>query len=144
MEYRVTSIDELAGVAQTLLSSIVADTGHATVIGLSGDLGSGKTTFTKSLAATLGVSGDILSPTFVIAKFYPLKGQLWRELVHIDAYRIEKEEELTPLRFTEMFDDPTKLVIIEWPERLGNNFPKFASTLNFLFIDEATRMITTP
>lgn len=144
MEHTVKDLRELSLLADEFAEQLRPADATATVIGLSGDLGSGKTAFTKALAAVLGIKDDILSPTFVLAKFYPLSGKPWKELVHIDAYRIEDEHELSALRFNEMVADPKKLIIIEWPEQLGKHYPSFASTLKFTFVDEHTRTIHIP
>ena len=144
MEYLVKNLEEMEIFAQQYSSTLIPRGGEeATVIGLSGDLGSGKTAFTKALAGVYGIHEEVLSPTFIIAKFYPLKGQKWNEFIHIDAYRIEDESELSPLRFGEMIHNPQKLIIIEWPEKLGKQYPAFACTLKFKFVDETSRMINT-
>ena len=142
MEHTIKNLDEMAIFAETFVSSLTPSESFATVVGLSGDLGSGKTAFTKMAAKALGVKDEVLSPTFVIAKFYPLDGKHWNELIHIDAYRIEDEHELTPLRLDEMLNNRKKLICIEWPEQLGRRYPEFASTLRFMFIDEQTRKVT--
>ena len=133
---------ETAAYARTFLDQLVADTQHATVVGLSGDLGAGKTTFTKKVGSALGISDEILSPTFVLAKFYQIPtGKKWTQLVHIDAYRIEDEHELVALRFSELLSDPKKLIIIEWPEQLPSQYPAYAHTLRFDTIDEHIRSV---
>lgn len=144
MEHTVKDLHELSELANEFAGQLRPSDSTATIIGLSGDLGSGKTAFTKALAAALGVKEDILSPTFVLAKFYPLSGKPWKELVHIDAYRIEDENELSTLRFNEIVGDPKKLIVLEWPEQLGKHYPSFASTLKFTFVDEHTRTIDIP
>lgn len=133
---------ETATYARSFLDELIANSEHATVVGLSGDLGAGKTTFTKKLAQSLGVIDEILSPTFVLAKYYQIpKGGKWNELIHIDAYRIENENELTALRFAEILSDPKKLIIIEWPEQIGVQYPTHAYTLRFDTIDEHIRRV---
>lgn len=109
---------ETMRVAQRLLALLSPDPKRATVVGLSGDLGAGKTTLAKAIADQLGIQETVQSPTFVVAKFYqPTKGD-FSQLVHIDAYRIEDEKELDPLHLGEVFERPHTLVIIEWPERI--------------------------
>lgn len=88
----------------------------ATVLTLSGDLGAGKTTLTKELAKTLGVSGDIVSPTFVIMKKYKTKDQKFKNLIHLDAYRLNNSNELLNLGWLEFTADSNNLIILEWPE----------------------------
>ena len=116
------SIDGVDEIAQKLLTEIA--TGHvATVVGLSGDLGAGKTTLVQSIARTLGVDTPVVSPTFVIAKFYPAQHSLWDTLVHIDAYRIDDVSELDPIGWDTLIATPRTLVVVEWPERIEQRLP---------------------
>lgn len=85
---------------------------------LSGDLGAGKTTLVQHLGRRLGVRGDITSPTFSLQKIHPLRGQQWKILVHLDAYRLKLPSEALALELPEYLADPASLVVVEWPERL--------------------------
>lgn len=92
----------------------------ASVVGLAGDLGAGKTTLVKEIASRFGVTEVITSPTFVIAKWYGMEdsGHHFKKLIHIDAYRIEDESELEVINFDEICKEDGVLVIVEWPERI--------------------------
>jgi tRNA threonylcarbamoyladenosine biosynthesis protein TsaE len=136
------SLTDTAGAAKVLLSQLEPGENQATVLGLVGDLGSGKTTFTQALARELGVEENVTSPTFVIEKFYPLKHKKWQRLVHIDTYRLNKPEELAHLRFQELLDDSQTLIVIEWAERVEVLLPADYHRINFKFIDEETREIS--
>ena len=114
---------------------------HATIVALSGDLGAGKTTFTQALAHALGVKDDVASPTFVIQKRYPLEDQAFSQLVHVDAYRLERAGELEVLDWRELLEDPGTLIVVEWPERVSGVIPSDAHRLHFTYIDEHTRDI---
>jgi tRNA threonylcarbamoyladenosine biosynthesis protein TsaE len=105
---------------------------------LYGDLGAGKTTFTRGLAAGFGIEalGDVSSPTFTLINQY--KGRI--RIYHIDLYRVE-DGKLDGLGLEDIFDDPQAAVIVEWAERLGN-FETSGATKVFLeYIDERTRRI---
>ncbi|OGZ05051.1 MAG: tRNA (adenosine(37)-N6)-threonylcarbamoyltransferase complex ATPase subunit type 1 TsaE [Candidatus Lloydbacteria bacterium RIFCSPLOWO2_01_FULL_50_20] len=142
MEKVIRSIAELERFAQEYLKALPAHAHKATVVGLSGDLGSGKTAFAKATARALGISEAVLSPTFVIAKFYKIpEHPRWSHFVHIDAYRIEDSAELKPLKWHDITADPRNIVLIEWPERIGELFPPDAAMLRFRFINETTRVI---
>lgn len=117
------SVQEVSETAATLLSHITPSVQGATVVGLSGDLGAGKTTLVAALAKTLGVEDTVVSPTFVIAKFYELSDTRWDTLVHIDAYRIDDVSELEPLGWETMCATPRTLIVIEWPERITAALP---------------------
>lgn len=88
-----------------------------TIITLQGDLGAGKTTFTKGIGKGLGVKRVINSPTFTIVKVY--QGRL--PFYHFDAYRLEGQDE--ELGFEEMFEDEG-VCVIEWPQFIDHILPK--------------------
>ena len=116
----------------------------ATILALSGDLGSGKTAFVKALASALGIKETITSPTFVIEQIYTLpKGAIFDRLIHIDAYRLEKSSELERLGWAEIATNPRNLICLEWPENVvGLSHFDNARELKFHFIDENTREIS--
>lgn len=95
-----------------------ANSTDALVVGLSGHLGAGKTAFVKRLAAKLGITEDVTSPTFVIMKIYDTTNDTFRRLIHIDAYRLEERSQLEALRFEDVVSDSHNLVMIEWPENV--------------------------
>ena len=131
----VASLEDWQGVAEDLLSSFDLPKDKAAVLVLSGDLGVGKTSFVKALASVLGVEEVITSPTFNIVKSYQTSHQQFSTLVHMDAYRLESEDELGPLRFSEILDDPDTIVCIEWGERIKDSLPN-TTTYFQLDIDE--------
>src|SRR6185295_9824226 len=90
---------------------------QATVVGLQGDLGSGKTTFTKIIGKLLGIEETIQSPTFVIQKIYKAKHPIFKKFYHLDLYRIDDPKELNIFHLDEIFNNPENLIFIEWPER---------------------------
>lgn len=109
--------------AQAFVIGLRPQTGAATVVTLSGDLGAGKTTFTQGIARALGVEEHVTSPTFVLEKVYELTDQKWKRLIHIDAYRLVSEHELEVLGWHDMAADPGNLIIIEWPEMVAELIP---------------------
>ncbi|MEK7646329.1 MAG: tRNA (adenosine(37)-N6)-threonylcarbamoyltransferase complex ATPase subunit type 1 TsaE [Patescibacteria group bacterium] len=120
--YTSHSLDETHDIAGQWLTDISAKYGErdeALVVGLSGHLGAGKTAFVKAVAKHLGISGDVTSPTFVIMKLYDISQGQWKRLVHIDAYRLERREELEVLKWEQLIADRHNLILIEWPENVG-------------------------
>jgi tRNA threonylcarbamoyl adenosine modification protein YjeE len=142
MQLTARSIAELRIFASEFLNDISAKDSAATIVGLSGDLGSGKTAFVKEVAKELGVTDEVLSPTFVLAKFYDLAEQRWKKLVHIDLYRIDDADEIKVLRFEDIASDRKNLVFIEWPKRVSGILPPDSPVLEFTFIDEHSRTIS--
>ena len=94
---------------------------------LLGDLGAGKTTFTKAYGEALGIQG-MKSPTFSIVEEYPYEGGI---LYHMDLYRIDDEEELYALGFEEYFDRQG-IIVIEWPQIGLDLIPKDAYCLEII------------
>jgi tRNA threonylcarbamoyladenosine biosynthesis protein TsaE len=127
---------------------------RATVVGLYGDLGAGKTTFVQAAAKALGVIETVNSPTFLIFKKYqfarnssspPLEGEVgrgWKTFIHVDAYRLKRSEELRKLRFDELLASPANLIFVEWADRVADVLPQSHLKLHFEFVDVATRMIS--
>lgn len=104
------------------------------VITLEGDLGAGKTTFTKGIAEGLGITDVISSPTFTIIKEY--KGEL--ALYHMDAYRLEYSEE--DLGFDEYFDGEG-VSVVEWATFIEDFLPEERLDVKIKYKDEETRVI---
>lgn len=103
-------------------------------IALSGDLGAGKTTFTKGLAAGLGLPVTVTSPTFTLVNEYAQgKGSQTRRLVHVDVYRLEGggPAELDGIGYGDLLDDLDAtpdfgllVLVVEWADRLGAFLPE--------------------
>lgn len=86
---------------------------------LEGELGAGKTTLVKGLAAGLGITYEITSPTFTLMNTYPVNSDKIKTLVHIDTYRLKDEEELIEIGAEDYLGKPDTLCIIEWPEKIA-------------------------
>lgn len=142
MEKTIKSIPELEEFAQSFIHSLTPLKERATLVCLKGDLGAGKTAFTKAAAKALGIKEHITSPTFVLMKRFMIHEPGFKNLIHIDAYRLEKGEQLKKLGWEQLLSDPGNLILLEWPERVSDVLPSDAITLNFEFIDENTRKIS--
>lgn len=119
---------------------------RATVLLLEGDLGSGKTTFTQALARELGIENYVTSPTFVLMKSYKIPTSATerfnlsvKNLVHLDAYRLNSGVDLLNLGWTELVANHDNLIVLEWPEKVADLFSATEPKINFKFIDEKTR-----
>ncbi len=97
------------------------------VLCLMGDLGSGKTVFTKGVAKALKIKQTITSPTFVLMKVY----EGTKQLVHIDAYRLRSGDELEAIGATDYFHDPKTITVIEWAERVKDIWPDNRRVIEF-------------
>ena len=90
-------------------------------IALCGDLGAGKTAFATAVAAGLGITQPVTSPTFALVHSYP-GGRL--PMWHADLYRLERETELIELGLDEIIDDGGGVVLIEWADRFDTVMPR--------------------
>lgn len=90
----------------------------AIILGLQGELGSGKTVLAKGFFRALGVTSRILSPTFLLIKSYKLKKKNFKQAYHFDCYRIKNWDELRFLGVKEILAAKENLVLIEWADRL--------------------------
>lgn len=123
---QIHNLEETSRLA-TLLSEHV-DAG--TLITLKGDLGAGKTTFTKAFGKALGIQKTINSPTFTILKIYR-DGRL--PLYHIDAYRLEGISQ--DLGFSDYYEGDG-ICIVEWPDFVEEELPKARLELSIYRTDE--------
>lgn len=135
--------EDLNSVALMIIEKInKLNSNKAIVLALLGDLGAGKTTITKEIAKILGIKENISSPTFVIMKKYNTKNNKFKKLIHIDAYRLEKEDEITNIGWDSIIKDKDNLIIIEWPEKvLGFLDKKDTFFVSLEHIDDKTRKI---
>lgn len=111
-----SSAAETRALAATLAENLPADVALA----LHGDLGVGKTTFVQGLAHGLGIREPVTSPTFNI---YTVHRGSARTLVHLDAYRIERGQELEELLLEDFLVTPWCLAV-EWPDRIRDWLPR--------------------
>jgi tRNA threonylcarbamoyladenosine biosynthesis protein TsaE len=141
MTFTSNNLEDTLHIAKTFLMSCKPLETAAKVVGLSGDLGSGKTTFTQAVAQELGVIETVTSPTFVIEKIYKLDGKEFDHLIHIDAYRLDQPQELLHLGWQELMDNPKNLIFIEWPEKVEEILPPTIQKISFKNVNESTREI---
>jgi len=144
MEYLLNNESELAGVAGEVAEALLSQPlrKRATVLALIGELGAGKTTFSKHFLKFLGVTEQIVSPTFVIIKSYVLSTKYYELAHHIDTYRLEEPvAELKKLEIEKVLDDPKHLVLIEWADRVEELLPPDAIRLEFSHEDGNKRSL---
>lgn len=106
------------------------------VITLRGDLGAGKTAFTKFLAQALNIDSIVTSPTFTLMNEYD-EGKF--NLYHFDMYRIENYEEVEELGFADYFLDNNAVIVVEWPDVIDKLLPKVGLNIIIEKIDDNSR-----
>ncbi|MBW6441535.1 tRNA (adenosine(37)-N6)-threonylcarbamoyltransferase complex ATPase subunit type 1 TsaE [Patescibacteria group bacterium] len=129
------NITKSTGETKKLAFEIAKRIKNGDVIALYGDLGGGKTTFTRYLVEGLGLENRVQSPTFVVARKYGYVN-------HVDLYRLTSKEEAKDIGIEEMISDEESITVIEWPEIIEDLFPRKAVKIYFEYIDENTRKIT--
>lgn len=133
MDYKITTKDEMDTIE--LAQNFESEKFPNMVICLTGELGSGKTVFTKGLAQALGIEETVTSPTFSIIKEY-LDGEM--PLYHMDVYRLDGDT--TGVNIEEYF---TKggIVVIEWAETIKDILPEERLEIKFKILDENKRLL---
>ena len=112
------------------------------IIALIGDLGGGKTCFTKGLALGLGIKRLVASPSFVLIKIYPIRNRPFKQLCHIDLYRLKRPKDILNLGVSEFWGRKDTVCVIEWADKIKNLLlPYKKIIINFQFVDKNTRKI---
>lgn len=107
---------------------------------LRGNLGAGKTVFSRGFANGLGITEPVSSPTYTIVQEYdlPSGGRLY----HLDLYRISDVNAALAFGVDEFLDDPKGLALIEWPDRITGILPPDALSIEIEHLSDTERRIT--
>lgn len=132
MEYKVITKDEFETIE--LAQNFEAEKFPNMILCLDGELGSGKTIFTKGIANALGINETITSPTFTIIKEYD--GEL--PLYHMDVYRLDGNTDGVGI---EEYFNKGGVVVIEWADSIAEILPEDRLDIRFKVVDENKRMI---
>lgn len=143
MEIITKSLDETKKLAIKLAHKLKPKD----VVALYGDLGSGKTTFTRFLVEALNINVRVQSPTFVLLRKYSAvnagdTNQDINTVYHLDLYRLQNTSDLSELGLEELFEDKTALTIIEWPEIAQGLLPKETINIKFETLTDGTKRIS--
>lgn len=133
MEYKITTRDERETIQ--IAQNLESEKFENMIICLEGELGSGKTMFTKGFAHALGIDENITSPTFNIIKEYE-SGEM--PLYHMDVYRLDGKIDGVGI---EDYFTKNGVVIIEWADTIKNYLPEERLDIKIKVIDEDTRML---
>lgn len=137
MEVTVHSTEETKKLAQQLAKEIK----KGDILAFYGDLGSGKTTFTRYLVEALGIPARVQSPTFIIHRVYEHDMSV---INHFDLYRLTSLDEVLDMGFRDTLSDLETITIIEWPEVVEELLIEFKDRLKriyFEYLDENERLI---
>lgn len=140
MKLVAKSLEETNKIAQEIIENLEQE---ENVILLQGNLGAGKTTFSQAVLKYLGAEGPFTSPTFVIMKDYPIdfknnKKACFKKVFHLDCYRIDGAG-LADLGWAEIIENKENLILLEWPEKVGEALPEKYVKINFEVLGENER-----
>lgn len=133
MEYKIISKDEYDTIE--IAQNFESEKFENMIICLDGELGSGKTIFTKGIAQALGIEESITSPTFTIIKEY-LTGEM--PLYHMDVYRLDGNADGVGI---EEYYNKGGIVVIEWAKTIKDILPEERLEIKFKVMDENKRML---
>lgn len=120
----------------------------AVIFALVGEMGAGKTQLSKGIAKALGVTENVTSPTFTLAREYTFNwGDTPKQLVHIDTWRLYSDVEFAELGFRDMVDNAS-IIVIEWADKVMETVKQYESEAKIIWVkmeyghDATERIIT--
>lgn len=128
----ITSQEELPQVAAAVIRAL----GRRTVVAFRGEMGAGKTTLIREIAAQLGATDTVTSPTFALVNQY--KGSGKRPIYHFDFYRIDDLREAFDLGYEEYFYSGD-ICLVEWPEKIEPLLPENTIQVHITVDSETAR-----
>lgn len=137
---KITSEEEMLAFGEEFAKNFTSTAGpvESRVIELVGDVGAGKTTFTRGLAKGLGIKEPVTSPSFTISKTYALKNG--GNLIHYDFYRLNDPGIMLD-DLAENLKNNKNIIVVEWGESIKNLLPKNHTIINIKYNDDDTRSI---
>ena len=139
MEFITKSPRETQKLGKKFSADLIKKTPN--IIALTGELGSGKTTFVQGLAEGLGVKKKIISPTFILMRTYKAKKK--NTFYHLDLYRLETnlERELENLGVKDIWNQKANILAIEWAEKIRELLPESTIWVKFEYLSDDQRKI---
>lgn len=113
---------------------------RGTVIALYGDLGAGKTVFSRAFAKAVGITETVSSPTYTIIQEYMLPDGGY--FYHLDLYRIKNSRDALAFAVDEYLNDSNSYALLEWPERIADILPPDTLVINIRHLSDSEREIS--
>lgn len=124
----------------SVIAENLAKKSRSRIFALTGNLGTGKTTFAQGFAKGLGIKEKIISPTFVLIRVHQIPDTV-NILYHIDLYRLGNITDLKHLGLEEILSDQNNIVLIEWAEKIKKFLPKTTTWINLKNVNKNQRQI---
>ncbi len=137
-EYKVKSAKEMISLGK----KFAQDLHPGDIVFLYGELGVGKTTFTKGLAIGLNIKVRITSPTFILHRIYSTDFKDIKTLHHIDLYRLQ-ENNIKSFDVVDVIEDFSGIAVIEWPEKIESIVGRKAWRLRFYYEKDVRKVDVT-
>ncbi len=135
-----TKISRSEAETEALGAEIAGQLPAGGIVALYGDLGAGKTVFSRGFARGLGIQEPVSSPTYTIIQEYPLPDGRW--FYHLDLYRISNSASALAFGVEEYIEGRDSWSLVEWPERIADIMPRRAWTVTIRHCGENEREIT--
>lgn len=121
--YHTSSSLKTKSLAEKLAKQILREPNskRAKLLSLEGDLGAGKTTFIQGFLKGAGYKGRVTSPTFIFMRRHVIKSPRYKNIFHVDAYRVRNEKDFKSLGFEKELNNPQNIFLVEW----GGNIKSF-------------------
>lgn len=137
MKWTLSTLEEWNPIAREIATNLR----DGEILTLSGPLGVGKTTFVQELAFVLGAERKPKSPTFSMLRTYAISANGLSRMLHVDAYRIERETDLMALDLDEELMVPGTILVIEWPEQIPEWLSKRSHKKMLIELNDQTRTV---
>lgn len=126
MEHLSKSPKETANLAKLFAEELLKTKPgkKALVVGLKGELGTGKTTFTRSFLRALGVKVRIVSPTFIFSRRYRSRLKYYKNIWHFDVYRLNSPKGVREIGLREAISHDENLILVEWADKVKGILPR--------------------
>ena len=139
-QIRITrSAKQTQNLAAVILAMAAAN--QVNVVGVKGEMGAGKTTLIQGMGRELGINRNLPSPTFILVRSYELNPVPWKNLYHVDLYRLKTVDEIRSIDLAELWQDQKNLVIIEWADRAEARLPRKRVEVTIKIKSETSRKL---